>query len=279
MADTPSLMSIGEFSAHARISVRMLRHYDAHDVLIPAEVDPSSGYRRYSGAQLAIAARIRRLRDVGFGVAAIAALLATYGTPAYESALRLQRDTLTAEADAARQRLALLDRLLESEGALMSDITVRRETTPARTIVTLRGTVPGYTAEGQLWAQFMPELQRQGIRPPGRVGGCIEHDATFQEGDVDESVFVEVAAGTVAEAPLQVFDVPAQDAVVARVVGPYVRIGDAHAAIAEYLDAEGLRPADRTADGVVGKHYNIYVNDPNQVTEDEQITDVCLPVG
>ena len=278
MADTPSLMSIGEFSALARISVRMLRHYDAHDVLTPAAVDPSSGYRRYSGAQLEVAARIRRLRDVGFGVAAIAALLAVHGTPAYESALRLQRDTLAADVDAARQRLVLLDRLLESEGALMSDITVRRETTPARTIVTLRGTVPGYAAEGQLWARFLPELQRQGI-PLGGAGGCIEHDPTFQEGDVDESVFVEVPPGTAAAAPLQAVAVPAQDTVVARVTGPYHRLAEAHTAIAEYLDAEGLRPAPRTPEGVPGKHYNVYLNDPSRTPEDELLTDLYLPVG
>ena len=40
--------------------------------------DAATGYRRYAFAQLADAAAIRRLRDVGFGVSAIGALLAAY---------------------------------------------------------------------------------------------------------------------------------------------------------------------------------------------------------
>lgn len=36
MAETTTLLSIGEFSSLARLSVRMLRHYDAHGVLVPA---------------------------------------------------------------------------------------------------------------------------------------------------------------------------------------------------------------------------------------------------
>ncbi|WP_277369934.1 MerR family DNA-binding transcriptional regulator [Rhodococcus rhodochrous] len=102
MTDTTRLMSIGEFSSLTRISVRMLRHYDSHGVLIPAVVDEVSGYRRYLPEQTTDAARIRRLRDVGFGVSAIGALLATAGTPAYTQALRLQRRVLEEELELGR---------------------------------------------------------------------------------------------------------------------------------------------------------------------------------
>ncbi|MGO1317175.1 MAG: MerR family transcriptional regulator, partial [Cellulomonadaceae bacterium] len=79
MAETTNLMTIGRFSSLSRLSVRMLRHYDSHGVLVPADIDPSSGYRRYAPHQLADAADIRNLRDVGFGVSAIAILLAARG--------------------------------------------------------------------------------------------------------------------------------------------------------------------------------------------------------
>ncbi len=39
------MFSIGEFARHGRVSVRMLRHYDAIGLLRPACVDPVSGYR------------------------------------------------------------------------------------------------------------------------------------------------------------------------------------------------------------------------------------------
>ena len=80
------MFSIGEFAALGRVSVRMLRHYDATGVLVPAAVDPWTGYRHYSPDQLPDATDIRTLRDVGFNVSAISALLAARKTPAWTSA-------------------------------------------------------------------------------------------------------------------------------------------------------------------------------------------------
>ena len=36
---------MGEFARHGRVSVRMLRHYDAIGLLRPAAVDAATGYR------------------------------------------------------------------------------------------------------------------------------------------------------------------------------------------------------------------------------------------
>lgn len=37
------VLRIGEFSRYARLSIRMLRHYDVEGVLVPAAQDPASG--------------------------------------------------------------------------------------------------------------------------------------------------------------------------------------------------------------------------------------------
>ena len=63
-----SMFSIGEFARHGRISVRMLRHYDAIGVLVPATVDPVSGYRFYQAGQLSRLNRIIALKDLGFSL-------------------------------------------------------------------------------------------------------------------------------------------------------------------------------------------------------------------
>ena len=47
------MFSIGEFARHGRVSVRMLRHYDAIGLLRPATVDAATGYRFYQAGQLA----------------------------------------------------------------------------------------------------------------------------------------------------------------------------------------------------------------------------------
>jgi DNA-binding transcriptional MerR regulator len=70
------MFSIGEFARHGRVSVRMLRHYDAIGLLRPACVDPDSGYRFYQAGQLAELNRIIALKDLGFSLQQVQAILA-----------------------------------------------------------------------------------------------------------------------------------------------------------------------------------------------------------
>ena len=233
MTDTARLTSIGEFSSRSRLSVRMLRHYGDHGILVPAEIDPVSGYRRFAEEQLVEAAHVRRLRDVGFTVSAISVLLAARGTESYRQALALQRDALGDELRAARERLALIDQLLDQEGSTMSAITVTHERIPARTVIALRGTIPAYDQEGRLWQELMPQLAQQGIAPIG-PGGVFEHDPEYVESDPTVSIWLPVAPGTTATAPLEVHDIPEQQVVQARVEGPYTLITEAHTRIEEF---------------------------------------------
>ncbi len=269
--------SIGAFSALSRISIRMLRHYDEHGLLKPASVDPDTGYRRYSDAQLADALRIRRLRDVGFSVSAIGAVTATDEEDGYRRALILQHEALQHELRATEERIALLHQLLNSKGSTMDAITVTRATLPATTVVSLRGTIPAYDREGLLWQQFMPEMARQNLTPAG-PGGAIEHDGEYRESEVDISVWVPVVAGSTASAPLEMFDLRAQEAVVARVVGPYALITEAHARIAEFARAEGLTLAAGGPDAPVEqRNRNRYLSDPGAGSE--HVTEVIVPLS
>lgn len=275
MAETTNLMTIGQFSSLTRLSVRMLRHYDAYGVLVPAEVDPWTGYRRYAPHQLRDAADIRNLRDVGFGVSAISALLASRGTPAWTGALNLQRDTLADDLRAASGRLTLITRLLDQGEPDMS-ITLDRTVVPAMTVVALRGTVPTYSDEGLLWGRLMPALGEQRITPVGPCG-VIEHDEEYTEHDVDLSIYLPVAEGTTAAAPLEILNLPQRDCLVARVVGSYDQISAAHDLINQRVAAEDL--ALRADGSLAAKAFNQYLTTPDKVSEDELITLVCQPLA
>src|ERR1700722_4891290 len=61
-------LSIGDFSRISHLSVKTLRHYHEAGLLEPAEVDPQTGYRYYSTAQVPTAQVIRRFRDLGMPV-------------------------------------------------------------------------------------------------------------------------------------------------------------------------------------------------------------------
>ncbi|WP_221583428.1 GyrI-like domain-containing protein [Microbacterium sp. G2-8] len=275
MAETTNLMTIGTFSSLSRLSVRMLRHYDSHGVLVPASIDSSSGYRRYAPRQLVDAADIRNLRDVGFGVSAIGILLAARGTPAWTHALQLQRETLVDEQRAAQGRVTLITRLLDQGDQNMS-ITLTRTTIPGMTVVALRGTVPTYTDEPQLWDQLMPTLAAQSIQPIGPCG-VIEHDDEYTERDVDLSIFLPVPSGTRVEAPAEVLDLPERDCLVATVRGSYDQISEAHELIGARIASENLTVR---SDGTIGNRaFNRYLTTPDGVGESELVTEICVPLA
>lgn len=68
---TDALLTISAFADATRLSVKALRLYDALHLLPPAKVDPASGYRLYSPAQLPDARLIARLRQLGLSLSEI----------------------------------------------------------------------------------------------------------------------------------------------------------------------------------------------------------------
>ena len=155
-------------------------------------------------------------------------------------------------------------------------ITVNRTTVPAMTVVALRGTVPTYSDEGQLWQQMMPALAAQGVTPVG-PSGVIEHDDEYTERDVDLSIFMPVAPGTRVEAPLEILELPERDCLVAQVRGPYDQISEAHDLINDRLAGEGLRV--RGDGSVASKAFNLYLTTLDEVSEDELVTEVYEPLA
>ena len=57
-------LRIGPFSRASSLSVKALRAYHEQGLLVPALVDPDTGYRVYGAEQLFDAAVLRRLRDL-----------------------------------------------------------------------------------------------------------------------------------------------------------------------------------------------------------------------
>lgn len=271
-------LSIGRFSSLSRISIRMLRHYDQHALLVPCQIDPISGYRRYCATQLEDAIAIRQLRDVGMNVAQIGAVLTTRGTSEYGQALRRQREVLAEQATVVSRQVTLIDTLIQQQKEpTMSDLIVTIATLPATRIVALRGTIGGYAHEGELWGRFMPALEAQQIQISG-PGGCIEHDEGFTEGEVDESVWFEVAPNTEVAPPLTVIDLPERRVATAQVTGEYgIVLPQAHDAIGRHLTEHGLQTSWQ-ADEVASHSFNIYLTDPSVVPADQAVTTVGVPI-
>lgn len=97
------LLTIGAFARAAGLSPKALRLYDGLGLLRPASVDPVSGYRWYSPAQLDRARLIGELRRVGMPLVRIQRVC---GLPGPEAAAEIFAYWREVEADiAARGRL------------------------------------------------------------------------------------------------------------------------------------------------------------------------------
>ncbi|MFE4620313.1 MerR family transcriptional regulator [Streptomyces sp. NPDC056747] len=123
--DRRNLLPIGQFSQASGLSVTALRHYDASGVLVPAFVDPVSGYRYFRRDQVRTAQSIRALRQLDIPVEEVGRLL---GGDEEELAAALRAHLRAAERRLEVQRSmvhSLLSRL--TEGAEMTHrVTVRQ---------------------------------------------------------------------------------------------------------------------------------------------------------
>jgi DNA-binding transcriptional MerR regulator len=109
---------IGAFSRFTRVSIKMLRHYDERGLLRPAAVDQATGYRYYLADQLPRLNRILALKDMGFSLDEVAALLDDARPASDEAAMLLRRrveiETYIREE---QRRLAQVDARLASIAA------------------------------------------------------------------------------------------------------------------------------------------------------------------
>jgi DNA-binding transcriptional MerR regulator len=70
------LRGIGQMARESGLTVSALRFYDRAGLLVPAAVDPDTGYRWYAGEQVAPARLVAGLRRVGMPLAQIGEVLA-----------------------------------------------------------------------------------------------------------------------------------------------------------------------------------------------------------
>ncbi len=116
------LRGIGEMSRETGLTVSALRFYDRAGLLVPAEVDPETGYRRYAGAQVTPARLVAGLRRVGMPLVEIGEVLATL--PDTGAAHRLIDAHLRRLEDGladARRALSRVHQLLDSREGNMTD--------------------------------------------------------------------------------------------------------------------------------------------------------------
>ncbi|MFB6845086.1 MerR family transcriptional regulator [Streptomyces sp. NPDC056373] len=113
-------MRIGELAGVVGVTTRAVRHYH-HLGLLPEPERRANGYREYGLRHAVVLARIRRLTELGLGLAEVRDVLADEaGKDLVEVLTELDEDLARQEA-ALRERRARLRTLLDAEGGVPAE--------------------------------------------------------------------------------------------------------------------------------------------------------------
>ncbi|MET9863022.1 MerR family transcriptional regulator [Streptomyces smyrnaeus] len=249
------MFTIGDFATHGRVSVRMLRHYDAVGLLRPARTDPNTGYRYYAAAQLSRLNRIIALKELGFTLEQVREIIdQRISVEELRGMLRLRQVELRAAMEADAARLAQVGarlRLIEREGHMGSeDVVIKR--LPKVRVAELSGVADRAGPESigpvikPLYQELFPRLERAGVESTGLGLAYYEKGP----GDDEDSVLVHAAVQVApeAEAPgpgeFQVVDLPEVETAATLVHhGPMDEVMPALQTLATWIEANGYRSA------------------------------------
>jgi DNA-binding transcriptional MerR regulator len=240
------MFKIGEFSRLSRVSVRMLRHYDQLGLLRPSQTDPFTGYRYYSAGQLPRLNRILALRDLGFSLEKIGALL-DEDLPAEQvlGMLRLRRAEIEQQMEVESGQLARLEaRMREVNGKTPNNAydVILREIRP-QLAATLREVAPDDERIQTMFEEVETYAARMGARadkPPL----TIYYDQDYREEEIDAEVAVPLSQAIPASGQIQVRElerIPGAACVVH--TGSYASLYQAYNAVLAWVDANGYRLA------------------------------------
>ena len=265
-------LPIGDFSRATHLSVKTLRYYHRVGLLEPADVDPHTGYRRYTTDQIPAAQIIRRFRDLDMPVDEVRKVLAA---PDIDTRNELIADHLSRlEEGLSRTRSAvasLRDLLEHPAGTEPASIGRRRvQATPAAAIsdvvdqADLASWFQG--AFGELYAT----LDAQNLTAGGPGGGIFATDL-FARDQGQATLFVPCRAPVRPVGRVTPLTVPAVELATIVHHGPHTGIDRAYGSLASYVTQHAL--------GVDGPIREYYLTGRHAVADEAQWrTEIGWPV-
>ena len=268
------LLRIGEFARASWLSIKALRAYHDMGLLVPAEVDPHTGYRSYSGAQLVEAAVIRRLRQLDVPLDSIRAVIDARDPAVTQKVLAEHAMVLEERLAALRRTIDDLYLAVDSPDA---HTPVHRRSEPSRIVLTCRGTVSEDEFEGFLArsrALLLEAAAASGAVTAGPIGGCYPPPRDDDAQDV--VAFLPVESGPLVPAAfrsagVQVRDLPATDVAVLIHAGGYETLEESYRILGMWVADHG-----DSADLPVREIY--VVGEAEARAPGEYRTEICWPI-
>lgn len=265
------MLKIGDFSRLSRVSIRMLRYYDEVGLLKPDKVDDFTGYRYYNEEQLLAMGRINALKDMGFGVSAIAEIMKSSNPKEIEQIFQVQKAQLLEEVKDLNHRIQFLDTAiarLRKDEIMKYDCIIKQM--PERYVASVRKVIPKYEEEGRLWHILFSETAKFGMIPCGPAMAKL-HDKEYKENDVDVEVQIEVKGHYENTENVTFFTEPEMTVASATFKGSYEQFSDVYASLAAWVSENGYEFA--------GPMIDVYHVSPNDTRNpDEFVTEICCPI-
>jgi DNA-binding transcriptional MerR regulator len=247
----PDTLPIGEFSRITHLSVKTLRHYHEVGLLEPVNVDPGTGYRRYTTGQIPTAQVIRRFRSLNMPVGDVKAVLTAPDHEARNALIAAHLNRLEDELAQIQLWVASLRSLLEPATA---PIAVEHRMVPATTaagiheVVDLEDLLPWYHgALGELYAS----VAAQDLRASGPCGGLFSSDLFgYERGEA--TVFVPLSGDLRPIGRVRSLVVPAAELAVTVHHGKHTDIDVTYGALGTYVTEHAL-----AVDGPVREYYPV----------------------
>lgn len=265
-------VTIGEFSRMTHLSAKALRLYHGEGILVPAEVDPATGYRWYGLDQVATAQVVRRLRELDLPLDDVRALLTAPTAADRGDLLAAHLSRMEAELARTVDTVASLRRLLV-DGPV--DVEVEHRSVPATAVLAVRATIT-LADLGPWWTQAFAVLDAAvatgGARAVGPRGALFA-TALFADERGEVAAFRPVDPASVPDGPpagTTVETLPAVELAVAVHAGPDVDTDRVYGALGRYVATHAL--------GVPGPVRETYLTWPVDDPSAHPVTEIGWPV-
>ena len=268
------LLSIGEFSRATALTVKTLRHYHERKLLVPARVDPTSGYRYYSESAIERAGVIKALRALDFSLDAIGEILSECADDADALAfVTEQREAIAARLAHLSSVAAVLDSVIrtETEAKAMNNTIHEIEDRHVEPLL-----VAGIRTRGRFSGskeRFKRLGRTFGFGLAGKPGMLI-YDEEYKEDDADFEPFFPIKKAKQTETDIHIRELPAGRALCLIHHGPYDRISGVYARLLAHARKLDLTPQAPSRE--------IYIKGPGMLfagNPDKYLTEVQLFVA
>lgn len=245
----PSSLTIGDFSRATHLTVKTLRHYHRIRLLEPADIDPDTGYRRYTTEQIPAAQVIRRFRDLNMPLEQIHAVLQAPDLRARNQLISAHLASLEQGLARTQDAVASLRDLLADPSAVapVSQRRVEAAVTAAITaVVSTADLLPWYLgALGELYAT----LEARGVSVSGPAGGIYASEL-FSAERGEATIFVPTATEVERLGRVAPVVVPAAELAVIVHAGSHTDVDRAYGALGAYVASHALQ-----VDGPIREYY------------------------